>query len=525
MKYKQHKRICLAAAVLTALCLGSSTFTAFAQEDAAPAEEPVNANDNTVIDTLEDSEEPAPRVIGIQTQDGTGIKITNMTGKDITHVWIYEYDPADDPQSSNTIENEDVKKMQQALIDQDFLDDAADGLFGPLTKAAVQEFRSANGMNPDGNTDDDMLALLYFDENNLLKDEDPVKADETVLLMTDVFTEKDGEGDSDSESPELSETLVEADETVYRAVISLSDISDEPEEARNAEDAEVDSGIGSGSGNDEAVNGGSGSGNGNVETVNGYGNDNYNDGTVYGSGETFILHEFPADKDTEIKICIEDDPAFAYVEYTYLTDDGKTEVISTYEDEKKIALEKDKAENEESARNEKETAENPANPEGLKGTDEKKTADKPETENKTSAPDTGSSDSGNMTTESKDSKTMTDESLNNTNQAADNGTGNDETEYDAVYEDPDEEEIEVYDDSEVEEIPDDSLTEADLPADAEILEDPDDEELYDDGLGDEELYYDDYIDENQDDLELDDAEGYDGDDIDEEWGDDMEDDE
>ena len=41
-----------------------------------------------------------------------------------------------------------VKRLQQALIHFGFLTEKADGSFGPLTKTAVEQFQSANGLTP-----------------------------------------------------------------------------------------------------------------------------------------------------------------------------------------------------------------------------------------------------------------------------------------------------------------------------------------------------------------------------------------
>ena len=55
----------------------------------------------------------------------------------------------------------DVKRMQQALIDLGYLSDAADGAFGQNTKDAVTAFQAVNGLSADGIAGTKTLSLLY----------------------------------------------------------------------------------------------------------------------------------------------------------------------------------------------------------------------------------------------------------------------------------------------------------------------------------------------------------------------------
>lgn len=45
---------------------------------------------------------------------------------------------------------ENVRKVQERLIEQGFLNDEADGVCGPVTVAAIKEFQKANGLEEDG---------------------------------------------------------------------------------------------------------------------------------------------------------------------------------------------------------------------------------------------------------------------------------------------------------------------------------------------------------------------------------------
>ena len=56
---------------------------------------------------------------------------------------------------------EDVRRMQQALTDQNYLNSKVDGIFGQKTKKAVEDFQKANGLTVDGVAGQTMLKLLY----------------------------------------------------------------------------------------------------------------------------------------------------------------------------------------------------------------------------------------------------------------------------------------------------------------------------------------------------------------------------
>lgn len=57
---------------------------------------------------------------------------------------------------------EEVKALQQMLIDIGFLSDKADGVFGKKTEAAVKDLQAYWGMDGDGVVDSDMMNSLTF---------------------------------------------------------------------------------------------------------------------------------------------------------------------------------------------------------------------------------------------------------------------------------------------------------------------------------------------------------------------------
>ena len=73
--------------------------------------------------------------------------------------------PAPTAKAARTLKNgstgEDVKKLQQALIDLGYLSDTADGTFGAKTQDAVTLFQAVNGLDADGLAGAKTLALLF----------------------------------------------------------------------------------------------------------------------------------------------------------------------------------------------------------------------------------------------------------------------------------------------------------------------------------------------------------------------------
>jgi len=59
---------------------------------------------------------------------------------------------------------ETVKRMQEELIRQEFLNDTADGKFGSKTQTAVKFFQQAAGFDVDGIASPEMQALLFSED-------------------------------------------------------------------------------------------------------------------------------------------------------------------------------------------------------------------------------------------------------------------------------------------------------------------------------------------------------------------------
>ena len=158
------------------------------------------------------AEEDRLKTLGEKSEGTIEIEVTNDTGIDIAYISIYRYDP--DPLANNSI-----VKMQEALIEQGFLNDVADGSAGPKTQAAIASFREANGMSADGGADEEMLEKLLgpgYDGNLLAKD-DLFKAGEKRILY--IAVEKEDE----KEVVEVSGTDIEVD-----YVLTFNGIEKEP---------------------------------------------------------------------------------------------------------------------------------------------------------------------------------------------------------------------------------------------------------------------------------------------------------
>lgn len=82
-----------------------------------------------------------------------------------TPIPIAEPTPAPTAKAARTLKKgstgEDVKKLQQALIDLGYLSDTADGTFGAKTQDAVTLFQAVNGLDADGLAGAKTQALLF----------------------------------------------------------------------------------------------------------------------------------------------------------------------------------------------------------------------------------------------------------------------------------------------------------------------------------------------------------------------------
>ena len=96
--------------------------------------------------------------------------------------------PTDTPKPTNaptrtlkkSFTGEDVKQLQQALIDLGYLNDAADGTFGTNTEEAVIRFQAVNGLSADGLAGVKTQELLY--SGNALSADQAPKPDFLMLV-------------------------------------------------------------------------------------------------------------------------------------------------------------------------------------------------------------------------------------------------------------------------------------------------------------------------------------------------------
>lgn len=73
------------------------------------------------------------------------------------------------PSGFRTVQGELIKKMQQVLINGDFLQDRADGVYGGNTERAVQSFQQQNQLAPTGKVDDQTWQALMSSSSPDLK--------------------------------------------------------------------------------------------------------------------------------------------------------------------------------------------------------------------------------------------------------------------------------------------------------------------------------------------------------------------
>ena len=145
---RRQNRFYQAAAITMAVSLLAAG-AVFAEETETATE-----NSEVTVTAREAQETPDIPILGEESENALKLQITNKTGKAITWIAVYEFDPDADP-------NADIVRMQEALIEQEYLDDTADGLYGPKTSAAVIAFREANGLSGEDLADKEMLTLLY----------------------------------------------------------------------------------------------------------------------------------------------------------------------------------------------------------------------------------------------------------------------------------------------------------------------------------------------------------------------------
>lgn len=134
------------------------------------------------------------KAIGVKSNDSISFKLINSTGKDINYINMYD-ESEYDPQAA-------VLEMQEALIEQGYLDDVADGSIGPKTTAAIEAFRKANGLEAGSDIDDEFMSALIkdYDDGNMLEKDDVFEKDSArVFYYKAEETEKTAAEGDDSE--------------------------------------------------------------------------------------------------------------------------------------------------------------------------------------------------------------------------------------------------------------------------------------------------------------------------------------
>ncbi len=167
------KRVLFAALALCAIVAFSAGMTTLLQPpnldvlaeptDSAPTADPTPSPEPTAT--------PTPAVyapFGAQYGYGGADLIPKTPTPDpaqSTPIPTAEPTPAPTAKAARTLKKgstgEDVKKLQQALIDLGYLSDTADGTFGAKTQDAVTLFQAVNGLDADGLAGAKTLALLF----------------------------------------------------------------------------------------------------------------------------------------------------------------------------------------------------------------------------------------------------------------------------------------------------------------------------------------------------------------------------
>ena len=81
---------------------------------------------------------------------------------------------------------ERVQELQEELIKQGYLDGTADGLYGPITQKAVEDYQRANGLEVTGNADEATLEGLFpAGTENTVKNKKTKDNKEPIEITTD----------------------------------------------------------------------------------------------------------------------------------------------------------------------------------------------------------------------------------------------------------------------------------------------------------------------------------------------------
>lgn len=188
-------RLIAACGILLAVVLVSALMTTFLQKpnlDALADNAATSAPEIDPTPTPEPTITPTPAVyapFGAQYGYGGANLIPETPTPDPVSVTpTPEAAPTDTPEPTKAptrtlkknFTGEDVKQLQQALIDLGYLNDAADGTFGTNTEEAVIRFQAVNGLSADGLAGVKTQELLY--SGNALSADQAPKPDFLMLV-------------------------------------------------------------------------------------------------------------------------------------------------------------------------------------------------------------------------------------------------------------------------------------------------------------------------------------------------------
>lgn len=175
-----------ALGVAACVCMTCSVWAA-APEAEAVEEETTVAAAAEAAEATEAAPAEAPA-------EGYMLNITNKTGDDITYLNVYAAGSDEDPAQLITL-------IQEALIEQKFLDDVADGSFGPKSEAALELFLEENNLSGKTKEDEEVLDALFGDysDGNELEADALLKKDESMeFAVVPVVVEADEKADAEA---------------------------------------------------------------------------------------------------------------------------------------------------------------------------------------------------------------------------------------------------------------------------------------------------------------------------------------
>ena len=230
----------LALGMSACVCLAGTVWASApeAKDDAAAAavEEAVDKAVEEATDELAAVVDKAvDEVIDEALADSFKLSVTNKTGKDIEFFSVYEVGSDEDPDQLITM-------IQEALIGLEFLDDVADGSFGPKSQAALELFLEENNLSGKTIEDEEVLEALFgeYDDGNLLEEGKPLKNDESTDFIILPEAKAEAAEAEDAAAEEAADAAEDA-AVEFRALVRLA--GDEDKEytihVLPAEDAEL----------------------------------------------------------------------------------------------------------------------------------------------------------------------------------------------------------------------------------------------------------------------------------------------